>query len=24
VDNYMEHLGQRTPYKPASDPATKE
>jgi predicted N-acyltransferase len=24
VDNYMEHLGQRTPYKPTSDQATKE
>ena len=24
VDNYMEHLGQRTPYKPASDLAPKE
>jgi predicted N-acyltransferase len=24
VDNYMEHLGQRTPYKPASDLAAME
>ena len=24
VDNYMEHLGQRTPYKPACDLAPKE